>query len=363
MAISWGTIKSLLLFFGPLLLPKALAYYRSVRAGPSIHGVPIRPIPSAVSRALLILFVAASIFLIRTLPPFSPENIFSLTASRLQIPTDVLFTRLSTLRGTGLTDNDNILRTKISSLESRLLFLQFGPDVVTNCQFCTPEDPKSYLYYFLPALLAPHLINLIVIAAVTSGLFTGKEGGVWRTTATIAAGAAAFLDIWLTSTYDARVNARATRLEELNSFFWKMRIYRFIGLSLLDGLLGWLLYLSSTNRAFITAPSPAERIEISMRLLDVVRSKMSAMSIMRNTVSRDESLRERSNQYWVHEGRVMGELMEQRDVMESVNNALENRINMQNISKDAESYANNVVAPLEVIFQGGQPSEGVVPVA
>lgn len=252
----------------------------------------------------------------------------------------------------GLTTVDDLLKTKINSLESRLLFFQFGPDVLTNCQFCQPEDPKSYLYYYLPALLAPHLINLFILAIATSGLVTGKEGGVWRKTVTIIGVVLALFDIYLVSTYNHQDNSRHTKLEQIETFFWNQRLYRNLGLALLDALLGFMLYLSSTNRAFVIPPSTAERIEVSTRLIDGVRSKMSAMSILRNTINRDEGLRERSREYWVTEGQLMGQLMEERDVLESVNNALESRINMQTITKDAEDYANNVVGPLQELAEG-----------
>jgi hypothetical protein len=338
-------IKSLLLFFGPILLPKAISYYRSARAAPSIHGVAIRPIPPLILRALLILFVVAVTFVIRTLPFFSPENIFSLTSSRLQIPVDVLFTRLSAMRQGGLTGSDNVLRTKISSLDSRLLFFQHGPDVIINCQFCSAEDPKSYLYYSIPAILAPHLFNLCVLALVTSGLFTGKDGAIWRTTATIVAGGALVIDLYLVSSYDQAQNSKATRLEDIDTFFWKMRVYRLLGLATINGLLGWVLYLSSTNRAFIKPPTTQERIEASTRILDAVRSKLSAMGILRNTINRDSELRTRNSEYWVREGMVMGELMEEREVVEGVNNALGNRIDINTITRDAEAYALNVLGP------------------
>lgn len=347
-------IKSLLLFFGPILLPKAIAYYRSVRAAPSIHGMSIRPIPPAVQRALLILFITSLSFLIKTFPTFSPENIFSVTGSRLQIPTDVLFTRLSGLRPHGLTPNDEILRSKIGSLEGRLLYFRFGPDVLAECQFCNPEDPNSYFYYAIPGILIPHIFNLCVIALVTSGLFTGKEGAVWRTTGTIAAIAIAIMEIYLVSSYNYQGNARATRLEDIDFFFWKMRIYRGVALAALDGLLGWVLYLSSTNRAFLNPPSTGERIEVSTRILDIARSKMSATGVLRNTIVRNDALRGRSQEYWIHEGQVTRSIMEEREVVQSVQNALENRINIATISADAETYAQNIMAPL----QGMQQANG-----
>jgi hypothetical protein len=249
------------------------------------------------------------------------------------------------MRPNGLTTADEILRTKIVSLDSKLLYFQHGPDVIANCQFCNAEDPNSYLYYSLPAILAPHLFNLCVLALVTSGLFTGKEGAVWRTTATIAAGAAVVLDLYFVSSYETGQNAKTTSADEIDTFFWKMRVYRLLGLATINGLLGWMLYLSSTNRAFLKPPSTPERIEASTRLLDSVRSRMSGVALLKNTIQRDNELRDKSSDYWVREGMMMGEVMEERAVVEGVNNALENRLDMNTITRDAEAYASLVVRP------------------
>lgn len=304
------------------------------------------PVTPAVSRALAILFTTASVFLIKSLPTFGPENVFAVTKSRLQIPTDVLFTRLAALRPFGLTERDDILRTKINSLESRLLYFQFGPDVIIDCPVCNPEYLPSYLYYTVPALMIPHLFNLVVLAIATSGLFTGKSGARWRNSATIAAAAIAILDIYSVGSYAYKDNARATRLEEIDTFYWKMRAFRCLTLATLDGVLGLVLYLSSTNRFFVTPPSTAERIELATRLVESTRSKMSAVGVLRNTVARDEELREKSTGYWVREGQVMGEIMAEREVVAGIQNALENRINMSNITADAEAYATGVIGPI-----------------
>ncbi|KAH8821180.1 hypothetical protein F5884DRAFT_827462 [Xylogone sp. PMI_703] len=346
MAISWGTIKSLILFFGPLLLPKAIAYYRSLRAQPAIQGVQIVPVPPAVSRALAILFATAVGYIIKTLPNFSPENIFAVTQSRLQIPTDVLFTRLTALRPQGLTDRDAILRTKINSLESRLLYFQFGPDVMIDCPVCFPEEPHSYLYYSIPSILAPHLLNLIILAIATSGLFTGKAGAKWRSTATTVAIGLACLDVYLVSSYAYQANARATRLEDIDTFFWKMRVYRSLALAAVDGLLGWVIYLTATNRFFVSPPSTSERIELATRIIDAARGKINAVGVLRNTIARDEELRGKSAGYWIREGQLMGEVMTEREVVAGIQNALESRINVTNITADAEAYANGIIGPV-----------------
>ena len=326
-----------------MLLPKAIAYYRSVRNSTAIQGKPVQPLPPPVSRALAILFAVAVVALISTLPYFAPYNIFTLTQSRLKIPTDVLFTRLGNMRPHGLNEMDTQLRQKLLSLESRLLYFQFGPDAIANCLFCNAEDPKSYLYYSIPSIAKTHLFNLCIIALVTSGLFVGPEGARWRTQATIGAIALAGLELWMVSTYDYQANSRATRLEDVETFHWKMRVYRNIGIATLDALLGWVMYLSATNRAFVTPHTAPERVENTIRILDSARSKMSAAGVIKNTIIRDEGLRNRNQSYWVHEGRLMNEMMENREVLQGVNNALENRINMDRISADAEMYAGKVI--------------------
>ena len=292
-------------------------------------------------------------FLLKSLLLPSPENIFSLTQSRLQIPIDVLFARLSSLRPHGLTPVDEVLRTKIESRDSRLLYFQYGPDVLASCQFCNPEDPNSYFYFALPALLTPHLFNLCVLSLVTSGLFTGKDGAVWRTAATMAAIGVGIADVYFVSTYSYQSNGVATRLQDIDMFFWKMRMYRGLALAVLNGVLGYVMYLSSTNRAFVQAPSAAERVEAATRMLDLARSKIGALSALRNTITRDEGLTAASRAYWVDYGRLMGEAMEDREVIEGVNNALENRINVARISSDADTYIEAVLNPLTVMPANG----------
>jgi hypothetical protein len=288
------------------------------------------------------------IYLILTLPLFASENVFVRTQSRLQIPTDVLFTRLAALRpGNILTETDTALRAKFVNLESRLLYLQFGPSVLAECPFCNAEDPRSYLYYAVPGVLASHLFNLVVLSIATSGLMTGHEGSKWRALAVLISVAVAGIDVFVVSTYNYQLNARAARLAELDTFYWSARLYRLVAFALVNSAFAALMYLSSTNRAFATPPSPAERVEAVTRQLMVTKSKINALGIVKNTAIRDEELRERMQSYWQHEGRLMREAMEEREVVEGVNDALSNRINIAGISQDAETYAVNILPQQE----------------
>ncbi|KAK0634974.1 CHD5-like protein-domain-containing protein [Bombardia bombarda] len=337
-------LKSLLIFFGPILIPKAISYYRAVRAAPRIHGLKVRPLPAPVLRAILLLSTVAAVLLIRTLPVFSPDNIFTITESRLQIPVDVLFARLSAMRRNMLlTPTDVALRARFVNLESRLLYLQFGPTPLADCPFCTSDDPQTYLYYALPDLLAPHLLNLVVIAVLTSHLFSGRDGAAWRTTATIAGVVLAAVDIYVVSTYNYQLNSRALRLGEMDFFYWKARVWRAVGLAGLDILLAVAMYLTATNRAFVIPPTAAERVEGVARALNAVKNKISAVGVVKNTMNRDDELRARSTGYWSHEVRLMREVMEEREVIEKVSDALQNRIDIQQITRDADLYAQSML--------------------
>lgn len=341
------SVRSLGIFFAPILIPKALSYYRSIRTASSQRGIPISPLPRNVRSALALLAIIAAIFLVKSLPLFGSEDVFTLTQSRLQIPVDVLFNRVAAARAdNALTARDQALRAKFVNLESRLLYFQFGPTVMSECSFCTSDEPKTYLYYALTTALWPHVINLIVLSVATSFSWTGRPGSQWRSTMTLAAAAIAGFDVYFLSTYNYQKNARATRLADVDFFYWTLRSYRCIALAGLDAILAWVLYLSSTNRAFAQPPRPAERVEDVGRRLRVINSKLHALGIIKNTTSRDEELRDMVRSYWNHEVAFMGEVMEEREVVEGVNDALSNRIDIASMEKDADVYAKDVTTSL-----------------
>lgn len=122
-----------------------------------------------------------------------------------------------------------------------------------------------------------------------------------------------------------------------------MQLYRNIALAALDGLIGWVLYLSSTHRAFLTPPTTAEKIEATTRIIDQARGKLTAMALMRNTTVRDKELRGKVNEYWVREANVMSEVLETREVVDGVRNALEGRVDLAVVQKEADAFAEAVL--------------------
>ncbi|KAI9829039.1 MAG: hypothetical protein M1832_000062 [Thelocarpon impressellum] len=346
--VSWGTIKALVLTLAPLLLPRLIGYVRSVRrpTTPSANDTaPVRPVPPRARHALNILFVSAALALVSTLSYFAPENIFTLTKSRVQTATDVIFTRLDFSRDGSPGPDMQLLRQRFVSLESRLLYFAYGPDPLAHCGFCNSDEPLSYLYYALPSLLTPHLLHLIALGAATSPTLSGREASLWRTQATVAAITLAVVEVYLLSTYNHKLNLSSVGTSDIDFFHWRLRVLRGLGIAITDLALAGLLFLSATNRAFVSPPSPAARLETATRTLEQANRKLHALGVARNAVLRDDGLRRRADAHWVAEGRAVSEVFEEREVVDGVRGAL-TRMNVSEIADEAGRYADSVVGGL-----------------
>ncbi|KAI9801393.1 MAG: hypothetical protein M1825_003372 [Sarcosagium campestre] len=354
----YATIKTLLFTFGPMLIPKLISYIRSKRSAASSRSAsekshPI-PLPARAHNSLNILYVSAVIALISTLPYFAPLNIFRLTNSRLQIPVDVLFTRLAYL-SPPTSSALQALKPKLLSMESRLLYLMHGPDPLLHCPFCSSDDPNSYIYYSLPSLLAPHLAHLFILGLATSPAIGGASPGKWRTQAAILGALLPVIDMYLLGAYDHRANLRATILNNIDFYHWRMRITRGLIIAASDLVLALLIYLAATRRAFVVLPTLAERIEDSTRALELASRKLHALGVTRNAVVRDDALRAKTQLYWETEGRVIAEVFDDREVVDGVR-AVCSRVDVAQITREAEKYADSFIGGLTRVDAHGIPT-------
>ena len=192
--------------------------------------------------------------------------------------------------------------------------------------------------------MIPHLLHLLALGMATSNVVVGSHANRWRTLAATVGMCLALCEFTLYTSYDYKVNARKVRPEDYVLFAWNMRMFRGIVIAVADAFFAGLLWLSSTNRMFVIPPTSAERTEMAMRLLESSRGKLNAVGVMRNVVSRDENLRKKSDMYWRREGQVMGEVMDEREVVEGVRNALSGRIQMATVEADARKYAEGMTA-------------------
>ncbi|KAK4986648.1 biotin holocarboxylase synthetase [Elasticomyces elasticus] len=339
------SVQSLLLFFGPILLPKVLALYRSFRAPSNV--VPV-PLPSSTARALNLLFISAVLSLAATLPYFTPPNIFAQTASRLQTTDAVLFKRLSVLRE--LTPLDEAIRAvfSIGGMDARLLYMRFGPDTLTSCPLTDPRDTgaaRAYYICTLPSLLPPHLFHGLILGLVTSTYIAGYHAGRWRTYATIASAGLAVIELWMLGNYDHAVNTGTHASWEINAFFWRLRFMRCIGVALVDALLGLVIYLSATQRAFVTPPSPAARVQASTAQIESALMRMNMLGGLRNAVLRNRKLRGRMEQFWSLDEQIMADVLTDQEVLDAFRGA-HGTVDRSRLKAEAEMLVEKTLGPV-----------------
>ncbi|KAF4553318.1 Hypothetical protein D9617_7g030450 [Elsinoe fawcettii] len=345
--ISWQFLIFTVL---PFVYPRAMAFYRSLRR-PS-H-IPIRPLPPRASFALQLLLLSAVGFLLSTLPLFSPSNIYAQVSAQLSTPTAVLFNRLAALRA--LTPEDERLRQvfETGGREAKMQYLKFGPDTLTGCHFVDHKATNAVMVLFvyaLPAMLAPHLLHLVILGLSTATNVTGKEGGRWRTLALWVGLGLALAEIGTVYWWDHAENAVNAKQGRLVYFFWRVRLVRGLVIATTDAVLGWVVWLGATGRMFVKPPTGAERVEIVTREAEATLLKLRALGTMRNVVHRNPGLRGQVERYWVHEGEVMRNVIEDREVVMAMTNVLENT-DMEQLSREAQQHVDSWVPEVQLADQ------------
>ncbi|KAF1988020.1 hypothetical protein K402DRAFT_419872 [Aulographum hederae CBS 113979] len=349
---TWWT---LLMFFGPMIVPRAVAFYRSIS---TVNPQNIRSVPPKSRRALNLLFITALIFLVSTIPRLGPENIFHATQSRLKLATGTLFSRLAGVRE--LTPQDDLLREKFESLENRKLYLQYGPSVLLDCPFCTAANPLTYIYYAIPSILTPHLAHLLVLGLSTSLPIAGRAASTFRSHATHLGVLLALAEVYA-------VYASPTYLEAWlitpnpntipYPFFWRLRLFRGLAIAACDILLAAAIYLVATNRwaaAGARGDSAAEKTEQAVRNMEGLCGKLTLAGAMRNTIFRDAALKKVVDEYWVKEKGWREEVHQEREVVEGLNRAL-GRVDVDALGRQMGEFTDRAfesLRPGDDVMQG-----------
>ena len=159
--------------------------------------------------------------------------------------------------------------------------------------------------------------------------------------------ALAAVDVWLLSSYEPTGNARATRLADVDFFYWKMRVVRLLCLAGVDAAFGLGIWLTATGRWRVDGDDKAgvlERVERVAGVTEAAGSKMAAVGALRNAICRDPGLRERWVGYWVEEEAVMRQVYEDREVVDAVKSAL-GRVDVDAVTRQAGQYAESILSP------------------
>lgn len=334
--VSWTAIQTLLLCFGPLIFQQGRAWYARTRTT-----LPPVALPRRAKHLLDVLFFAATLSLLLTLPRFAPENIFTATQSRLlQTPTDVLFTRLS--RNRALTPADTVLRARLASRDARLLYAALGPRPLTECGWCVPDSPATFVWYALPALLLPHAAHAAVLGAVTSRAFS-RCGPAWRTPATLAALAVLAAELWLVVT-GARGGSAVMWPH------WRARVLRGVAFAAIDAALACALYFSATRRWAVGWDAPAAgaeaRLESALHRLQRSHALLRGAGLVRQAAMRDAGLRASVVAWWTADEATRCALAADEAVAAVRRDALPARLDMAELRRNAAASSRLVIGSM-----------------
>ncbi|PWY93798.1 hypothetical protein BO94DRAFT_460233 [Aspergillus sclerotioniger CBS 115572] len=377
-------IKSVFIFFAPIIIPRAINYYRSFRVALATRPPP-RAIPQDASRALNVLFCVITLFFCLSLPfnPHAPsQSIFTLTHSRISTSTDIIFSRLARLRPDEiLTAADTLLKSKLTSVGARKVYLRFGPDTLTQCAFCSLDNLHTFALFHLPFhVFLPHLFHLAIIGLTTAAPFAGPDASKWRKSFSIVAIGLALLDVYIVMSYDPMQYASAAVRAGVavpSSSYYQIGLLRPLIFAIFDGVCALLIYLSATHRFFFAPPSQAEQVDqcvsASLNALSGTTSKLHAVSVARNAVVRDKVLKDRDDAYWrtvvamnvdnpaLKEMITAGEggdgsgtaaptsIWEEEEVVRAMSRAMAGQggVDLARLGVEASGYVNGVTAGLE----------------
>ena len=351
-------VHSLLILFGPFLLPRLADWFNTARA--TSRSVPIRPTPPRVQNALNVLFVAAIVCLALSLSRFAPENIFLATQSHIRTETSVLFARLRHLRP--LSEDDQVLRSKFEvNGRNKLYYLAYGPETLLNCAWCVTangNDNSNYYIYTQPKIIMPHIVQLAVLGLATSSL-VGTEGSRFRTHATMLGLATLIGEMWYMGTYDITANKRAKFLQDIDSVYWRIRFLRYIMFAVQDIGMAFVLWATSTNRWLAKPISIAERLEMATRVSEETLNRMRGLGLIINSVNRDPALRGVKDDYWRTEGQVMSETIQEEAVLEQINTAI-SKMDFNGLEGRVGEVADGILQGIDGLRQSGQEAEVVL---
>lgn len=348
MAVPWALVQTLGLF----ILPLVYRYIKSIYTRSKTTQPPV-PCPRPIKRLLDFLTLSAVICFALSATYFQPENVFTSTNSRLlQTPTDVLFNRIERLREP--TPTDEILRSRLASKDARLLYAAYGPRPLVECTWCRLDDPNTFMMYHLPAMVAPHLLHLGVIGVATSSAFS-RYGGNWRTLATLFALGIFAVEVWFKCVSRSDMDANMTARDEQAVVWthWRMRVFRTVGMAVVDSLLGLVIWLSATRRWNIGWEE--ERIVEIQKLLLNMGSYLHAGNYLKQTVLRDDELRAKYVAWWRREDALGKELMLEDEVA-LARERLPSRINMDKLTSEAEEKSAGLISIIKELMgnEGGQ---------
>lgn len=224
-----------------------------------------RKIPLASIICVLLLLVTFWIIIANSfLIPWvigKNENIFKATGSRLEVPVDVLATRLAAMKLL-YTENKILLNKFENSNAQRLLYTIFGPKPLVYCTWCETGgalygiDRTDYIFYAIPQIGLSHIIHTVVLGLATIPV----SHYPFRWYAIAGAGLFFIWEAYTLASYDLSRNAAALRLDHIDWLFERIENVRASVFCLADLLLATCIYCNETGFLTILNPSVGTRV-------------------------------------------------------------------------------------------------------
>lgn len=312
MIVNLSTLKVVGTLLAPLLLPRLVSFVLA----PKPYLGPRKALPKAV-RFLLVLLALWILAVLLSTFAFPSENVILRTVSRPQTSGDVLRTRLAAVRGgpANLLPLDHSLLERLSTQDGRLLYILYGPEVMTQCAWCEVESPHTYLYYALATRPMIHLLHVTVLAVATSPILS-REASAWRSHAIIAAIVVGLGEGGILATVNFRDNLAAKGPSEIFWWHWNLVLGRGVAFVTVDMILGILLFLSGTNRIPTGQVDAHRRIEEVAKQMETAWLRLRSANVLKSTIIRDPRLARQAVNFFARDELVTQQAMEDETVNE-----------------------------------------------
>ncbi|KAL0958017.1 hypothetical protein HGRIS_000192 [Hohenbuehelia grisea] len=269
------------------------------------RSTPKTPLYPRIRPYISVILLLHTLYILHAILVAPPPNIFTSLDIPLNTSTDQIRRILAKLGGIdsqfALAPGTfpkplEALLKRLSSFDTRTLYVRFGQRVLQTCEYCQTYD--EYALYALPGPLLAYIQEAALIGLVT---IRGTHRERWRTLGVGAVVAAAVLEGWYISTVPIRIPRKG---EKTGVVMWHDVLFLFRQVLFL--LLPVLLHILPASA--LSAQNPLTAIPTLLPVLESALTRLRFLKFTRGAIMRVPALREKAGQWWEEE-RTDGDLV------------------------------------------------------